>query len=30
VEASLSGFPVHLRSMALTALAFGNAELLVE
>jgi hypothetical protein len=30
VEASLAGFPVHLRSMALTALAFGNAELLVE
>ncbi len=29
-EQSLSPFPVHLRSMALTALAFGNAELLVE
>lgn len=29
-EESLSPFPVHLRSMALTALAFGNAELLVE
>jgi hypothetical protein len=30
VQAALAGFPVHLRSMALTALAFGNAELLVE
>ena len=29
-EAALSSFPVHLRSMALTALAFGNAELMVE
>ena len=29
-ESALAPFPVHLRSMALTALAFGNAELLVE
>ncbi len=29
-EAALSSYPVHLRSMALTALAFGNAELMVE
>lgn len=29
-ETALAPFPVHLRSMALTALAFGSAELLVE
>ena len=29
-ESALSPFPVELRSMALTALAFGNAELIVE
>ncbi len=29
-EQSLAPFPVHLRSMALTALAFGKAELMVE
>src|SRR5207244_4544759 len=29
-EEALSPFPAHLRSMALSALAFGNAELVVE
>lgn len=30
VQTALDGVPVHLRAMALTALAFGNAELLIE
>jgi Fe-S-cluster containining protein len=30
IAASLAEHPVHLRAMALTALAFGNAELIVE